>query len=72
MVRTRIARAAHDSARDPSSVRLVAVSKFHPVSAIREAYLAGQRHFGENYAQELADKAQQLRDLPDLQLRFIG
>ncbi|MDB4972665.1 MAG: hypothetical protein JWN48_1006 [Myxococcaceae bacterium] len=71
-VRERIARAARDSGREPGSVRLVAVSKFHPVSAIREAYAAGQRAFGENYAQELADKAVQLHDLPGLQLRFIG
>ena len=71
-VRERIARAARDSGRDPSSVRLVAVSKFHPPSALREAYAAGQRVFGENYAQELADKAAQLTDLPDLALGFIG
>ena len=71
-VRERIARAAEQCGRDPASVRLVAVSKFHSVEAIREAYAAGQRVFGENYAQELADKAAQLRDLPDLAFRFIG
>jgi PLP dependent protein len=71
-VRERIARAAHDSGRDPAEVRLVAVSKFHPPSAIREAYQAGQRHFGENYAQELADKARALSDLTELRFRFTG
>jgi PLP dependent protein len=71
-VRARITEAARGSGRDPQSVRLVAVSKFHPVAALREAYAAGQRHFGENYAQELFDKAAQLGDLPDLSLRFIG
>jgi len=71
-VRARIAAAARDSGRDPSLVRLVAVSKFHPESALREAYAAGQRQFGENYAQELSDKARALADLPDLSLRFIG
>lgn len=71
-VRERIARAAEASGREPGSVRLVAVSKFHPVATIREAYAAGQRCFGENYAQELADKADALADLTDLQLRFIG
>ncbi|MDR3253184.1 MAG: YggS family pyridoxal phosphate-dependent enzyme [Tannerella sp.] len=40
----------------PAGVSLVAVSKFHPVEAIREAYDAGQRIFGENRVQELAGK----------------
>lgn len=71
-VRARIVRAAEASGRHADEVRLVAVSKFHPVAAMRAAYAAGQRDFGENYAQELADKAQQLADLPDLRLRFIG
>ena len=42
----------------PPEVKLVAVSKFHPEEAIREAYAAGQRAFGENRPQELAAKAQ--------------
>jgi pyridoxal phosphate enzyme (YggS family) len=50
----------------------LAVSKRHPVEAIRAAHAAGQREFGENYAQELVAKAEQLRDVPDLRLRFIG
>ena len=37
----------------PSGVTLVAVSKFHPVEALREAYDAGQRYFGESRVQEL-------------------
>ena len=40
----------------PSGVKLVAVSKYHPVEAIQEAYKAGQRVFGENRPQELAAK----------------
>jgi pyridoxal phosphate enzyme (YggS family) len=71
-VRARIQLACARAQRDPGSVRLVAVSKFHPVSAIRAAYAAGQRDFAENYAQELAEKAAQLSDLPDLRFRFIG
>jgi PLP dependent protein len=59
-------------ARIPASVRLIAVSKFHPVEAIRALYELGQRDFGENYAQELADKAAALRDLPDLRFHYIG
>jgi PLP dependent protein len=71
-VRERIAQAALASGRSAQAVRLVAVSKFHAVSTIREAYAAGQREFGENYAQELAEKAAALADLPDLRFRFIG
>jgi pyridoxal phosphate enzyme (YggS family) len=71
-VRQRIELACQGAGRDPTSVKLLAVSKFQPVSAIREAYALGQREFGENYAQELIDKAEQLRDLPDLRFRFIG
>jgi pyridoxal phosphate enzyme (YggS family) len=71
-VRERMRKAAEGAGRDPATVRLVAVSKTHPVEAIREAYAAGQRDFGENYAQELASKAEALKDLPDLRFRFIG
>lgn len=71
-VRARIERAARAAARDPAAVRLVAVSKTKPASAVREAYEAGQRDFGENYAQELATKAEELADLPDLRWHFIG
>jgi hypothetical protein len=56
----------------PGSVTLVAVSKTHPAEAIREAYEAGQRDFGENYAQEWRDKAAALSDLRDLVWHFIG
>ena len=59
-VRSRVEQAAKAAGRDPSSVRLVAVSKLKPSSAIREAYAACQRDFGENYAQELAEKATEL------------
>jgi pyridoxal phosphate enzyme (YggS family) len=71
-VRARIADAARANGRLPESVRLVAVSKTKPVSAIREAYAAGQRDFGENYVQELTAKASELSDLPDLVFHFIG
>lgn len=55
-VRSRIAAAAHAAGRDPGSVRLIAVSKAFPVQAVCAAALCGQRAFGENYAQEAADK----------------
>lgn len=50
--------------------RLVAVSKTKPVEAVQEAYNAGHRTFGENYVQELLDKAPQLPG--DIQWHFIG
>lgn len=54
----------------PSTVKLVAVSKFNPSDAIMEAYQAGQRIFGESRPQELLQKVQ---DLPqDIQWHFIG
>jgi pyridoxal phosphate enzyme (YggS family) len=56
----------------PPRVRLVAVSKTQPPEAIREAYAAGQRDFGENYAQEWRAKADALADLPDLVWHFVG
>ena len=54
----------------PSVVKLVAVSKFHPVEALREAYDAGQRLFGESRPQELAAKAAVLPG--DIRWHFIG
>jgi pyridoxal phosphate enzyme (YggS family) len=56
----------------PAGVTLVAVSKTQPPEAIREAYAAGQRDFGENYAQEWRAKAEALADLADLRWHFIG
>ena len=54
----------------PSAVKLVAVSKFHPVSRLMEAYHAGQRLFGENRPQELAQKVPQMPS--DVEWHFIG
>jgi pyridoxal phosphate enzyme (YggS family) len=71
-VHERIARACDAAGRDSAGVKLLAVSKFHPVAQLRAAYALGQREFGENYAQELVDKASELADLPGLRFRFIG
>ncbi len=62
-VRERIAGAAAAAGRDPASVTLVAVSKTHAGSLIREAHAAGQRAFGESYVQEAAQKMDALRGL---------
>ncbi|MBO4801777.1 MAG: YggS family pyridoxal phosphate-dependent enzyme [Bacteroidaceae bacterium] len=61
----------------PQGVRLVAVSKYHPADAIREAFAAGQRLFGESHAQELQRKHTELEDLitaadTPLEWHFIG
>jgi len=63
-VRRRIASAAASSGRDPSSVRLVAVSKTFPIEAVREAFAAGQLDFGENKVQEALQKMAGSADLP--------
>ena len=54
----------------PADVTLVAVSKFHPVEAINEAYAAGQRVFGESRVQELTAKYEQLPK--DIEWQMIG
>ena len=54
----------------PSGVKLVAVSKFHPMEAILEAYQAGQTVCGENRPQELVTKAVQLPQ--DIEWHFLG
>ena len=63
-VRRRIADAATSVGRDPSSVQLIAVSKTFPINAIRDAFAAGQRDFGENKVQEGLQKYATSADLP--------
>jgi PLP dependent protein len=71
-VRERIDAVGRKHGREPREVRLVAVSKTCPADAIRQAYAAGQRDFGENYVQEGVDKVVGLADLPELVWHFIG
>ncbi len=63
-VRQRIAAACLRAGRSPQEVTIVAVSKGFPPQAIREAWQAGIRHFGENRVQEAAAKLPQVADLP--------
>ena len=70
-IRGRIAGAARSAGRDPSSIRLVAVSKTFPIGAIREAYAAGQRDFGENRVQEAFQKIALGTDL-DIRWHLLG
>ncbi len=68
-VRENIARACAKAGRAPGSVKLIAVSKLQPAEKLREAAEAGQRAFGENYAQELRDKS---AALADVEWHFLG
>ena len=70
-VRARIDAAARAAGRDPSSVRLLAVSKTWPAEAVRALAALGQADFGENRAQELIAKAGELTDLP-VRWHFVG
>lgn len=68
----RLAAALREAGRDVDAARLLAVSKTKPAALIRDAYRAGQRHFGENYLQEALDKQAELADLPDIVWHLIG
>ena len=71
LVEARIRAAALAVQRDVTSIHLLAVSKTKPAAALREAYAAGVRDFGENYLQEARAKQLELADLP-LSWHFIG
>ena len=72
-VSARIERAARRAGRDPSEVRLVAVSKTHTAALVREAAaVAGLRDFGENRVQEAEGKIDELKDVPGLSWHLIG
>ena len=70
--RERIAGAARRVGRTSEEITLMAVSKTFPPELIREAYGAGIRVFGENRVKEFAEKADALRDLPDVEWHLIG
>ncbi|HYR25274.1 MAG TPA: YggS family pyridoxal phosphate-dependent enzyme, partial [Aquabacterium sp.] len=73
LVRSRINAACSRLGRPVDSITLLAVSKTFPAPAVREAFDAGQRWFGENYVQEAIDKIQALADLRDqLTWHLIG
>jgi len=70
-VEERIATACQRCGRKREEVRLVAISKTHPAAAVREAYAAGLRDFGENRVQEARSKLAELADL-DLTWHLVG
>ena len=67
-LRARISSAGGDVDR----VRIVAVTKTFPLRVVQAALVAGLRDFGENYADELVEKARELRNVADLRWHFIG
>jgi pyridoxal phosphate enzyme (YggS family) len=69
-VRQRVVRAAERASRSPEEITLVAVSKTWPAEAVRTAFAAGVRHFGENRVQEAGEKITALRDLQASGLRW--
>ncbi|KAG5002013.1 hypothetical protein JHK87_023085 [Glycine soja] len=69
-VMLRVHQAAERSGSKPDRVRVVAVSKTKPVTLIQQLYDAGHRYFGENYVQEIIEKAPQLPQ--DVEWHFIG
>ncbi|WP_417346312.1 YggS family pyridoxal phosphate-dependent enzyme [Ferrimonas sp.] len=71
LAQEQIAQSAAVVGRNSDEITLLAVSKTKPASMLREAYEAGQRHFGENYLQESLEKQQQLADL-EIIWHFIG
>jgi pyridoxal phosphate enzyme (YggS family) len=68
----RIDRAAASAGRDPQDIRLVVVTKGHPVRVVREAVQAGASLLGENYVEEALPKIQACSDLPGLEWHMIG
>jgi pyridoxal phosphate enzyme (YggS family) len=71
-VRARITAAATRSARDPSSILLVAVSKTFDAAHVTEAWAAGQRDFGENKVQEAEQKSAATAGLSGIRWHLIG
>lgn len=72
-VQQRILAACERARRDPSTVRLVAITKTLSIERIRQAYAAGLRDFGENRIEEARDKLPQLRqEFPDAQWHMVG
>lgn len=71
-IEARINAACAEHGRPRASVRLLPISKTQPADAIRQAYAAGYREFGESRVQEAAAKASALADLPDVRWTMIG
>lgn len=71
-VRAEVDAACLAAGRDPGEVRLLPVSKTHPVDVLEAAYAAGVRLFGENKVQEAGEKAEHFADRSDVRWAMIG
>jgi pyridoxal phosphate enzyme (YggS family) len=71
-IQARVHEILSSSRRPIDAVRIIAVSKTQSALTVRQAYECGLRDFGENYADELADKAEELGDLKSIRWIFIG
>jgi PLP dependent protein len=71
-VREKIDRAARQVGREPRTVKLLVVTKGHPVTAVQAAIAGGLQLFGENYAEEGAGKRRACPDLPGIEWHMIG
>jgi PLP dependent protein len=71
-VRSRVAGAARRAGRAPDDITIIAVSKTFPAAAVRAAYDAGHRDFGENKVQEGEQKIAGTSDLTDIRWHLIG
>ncbi len=71
IIGNRILEAEKKYGREPNSVKLLAVSKYHPISALETAYACNQVCFGENYVQEMQEKAEALQNR-NIEWHFIG
>lgn len=71
-VREHIARAARSAGRSPDAVRLVVVTKGHPLEVTEAAIQAGAQYLGENYAEEGVEKMSQLEAAAEVEWHMIG
>jgi len=71
-IEVQISQACKNANRLANEVTLLAVSKTKPIELIEQAYLAGQREFGESYVQESVEKIVKLEHLPNICWHFIG
>ena len=68
----RIGKVARESGRNPDEIRLVVVTKMHPIEVIQAAIDAGATDLGENYVEEAIPKIQALKNIPRLNWHMIG
>jgi hypothetical protein len=71
-IQSKIQRAAAKSGRTAADVRLVGVTKLHPLETVLAGVQAGVRIFGENYPEQAVEKVQALESVPDVQWHMIG